>query len=165
MSQVDTRAAWLTRRDESETVWFMATRMTVMASAETTGGAFGMIDALVPSGFSPPLHVHSREDEPMYVIEGRVRYVVGERDFELGPGSFVFLPRGVPHSFVVEGDQAARMLVFFLPGGFERFHVEAGRPAEGPGLPPPSVPDRERLDELAKRYGTSHIGPPLAARG
>jgi hypothetical protein len=56
-------------------------------------------------------------------------------------------------------------LVFFLPGGFERFHIEAGRPAEGPGLPPPSVPDRARLDEIARRYGTSHVGPPLAVRG
>ena len=161
MPDVETKTAWMTCRDESETVWFLATRMTVLASAETTDGVIGLIDAAVPLGFSPPLHVHAREDEAMYVIEGRVRFQAGGSDFEAGPGSFVFLPRGVPHSFLVVGAAHARILEFALPGGLERFHVEAGRPAEGAGLPPLSVPDRSRLDEIAIRYGISHIGPPL----
>ena len=164
MPGVEAKAAWMTQRDVSETVWFMATRMTVLASAATTDGAMGLIDAVLPPGFSPPLHVHSREDESMYVIEGSVRFQVGGQDLEAGVGSFVFLPRGVPHSFVVEGDQPARILEFACPGGFERFHVDAGRPAEGPGLPPPSVPDISLLDEISGRYGVAQIGPPLAPR-
>jgi mannose-6-phosphate isomerase-like protein (cupin superfamily) len=162
--ETGSRAPWMTRRDEAETVWFLATRMTVLASVETTDGALGLIDCLVPPGFSPPLHVHSREDEPMYVIEGRVRYQIGDGSFEAGPGSFVFLPRGVPHTFIVEGDRPARILEFALPGGLERFHVDAGVPAQGPGLPPPSPPDLPLLDELAGRYGVRHIGPPMTPR-
>jgi mannose-6-phosphate isomerase-like protein (cupin superfamily) len=145
-------------------VWFLATRMSVLATAETTAGAIGLIEALVPPGFSPPLHVHSREDEPMYVIEGRVSYQVGDHRFEAAPGSFVFLPRGVPHSFVVEGNMPARILELVLPGGMERFHVEAGRPAEGLGLPPPGPPDIALLDQVAARYGIQHVGPPMSPR-
>jgi mannose-6-phosphate isomerase-like protein (cupin superfamily) len=153
----------MTKRDEAETVWFLATRMTVLATAETTSGALGLIDALVPPGFSPPLHVHSREDELMYVIEGDVTFQVGDQRFQAGPGCLTFLPKGVPHTFRVAGDQPARMLELVLPGGFEHFHVDAGVPAAGPGFAPPSRPDVARFEELTIRYGGQHVGPPLTA--
>ena len=100
----------------------------------------------------------------MYVIEGRVSYQVGDRRFEAGPGSFVFLPRDIPHSFVVEGDAPAKILELVLPGGFERFHIEGGRPAEGPGLPPPAPPDIAMLDQLTDSYGLRNVGPPMSPR-
>ena len=165
MTQAKTRTPWMTHRDSAEVVWFLATRMSLLASAETTGGALGLIEGVFPPGFSPPLHVHSHEDEPMYVIEGQVTFQVGDQRFEAGPGSFVFLPKDVPHTFVVEGDAPARILELTLPGGFERFHIEGGRPAEGPGLPAPAPPDIAMLDQLAARYGTRHIGPPMSTRG
>ncbi|MBJ7596870.1 cupin domain-containing protein [Candidatus Nephthysia bennettiae] len=158
-----TQSAWLSSREDAETVWFLATRMSVLASAKTTGGALGVIDCLLPPGFSPPLHVHSREDEPMYVVEGQVRFRAGEDEFLAGPGSFIFLPKGVPHTFVVEGDQPARVLELAMPGGLEQFHIEAGKPAEGPGLPPPAAPDVERLEEATRRYGIQQIGPPMVS--
>jgi quercetin dioxygenase-like cupin family protein len=161
MSLNGTQSPWLSSREDAETIWFLATRMTVLASARTTAGTLGVIDCVVPPGFSPPLHVHSREDEPMYVVEGQVRFRAGEEEFLAGPGSFVFLPKGVPHSFVVEGDQPARILELAIPGGLEQFHVEAGQPAEGPGLPPPGPPDVERLEEATRRYGIQQIGPPM----
>jgi mannose-6-phosphate isomerase-like protein (cupin superfamily) len=154
----------MTDRDGAETVWFLATRMAVLATAETTAGALGLVEQLVPAGFSPPLHVHSREDELFYVIDGRVTCLVGDRRFEAGPGSFVFLPRDIPHSFVVEGDAPARILELVLPGGLERFHVEAGRPVEGPGLPPPAPPDIAKLEQHAARYGVRTVGPPMSPR-
>ncbi|MDQ6636426.1 MAG: AraC family ligand binding domain-containing protein, partial [Candidatus Dormibacteraeota bacterium] len=89
---------------------------------------------------------------------------VGDRRFEAGPGSFVFLPRDIPHSFVVEGDAPAKILELVLPGGFERFHIEGGRPAEGPGLPPPAPPDIAKLDRLTDSYGLRFVGPPMSPR-
>src|SRR5215472_16639474 len=86
---------------------------------------------------SPPLHIHHREDESFWVLEGQVRFRCGDEDIDAGPGSFVFLPRDVPHTFVVEGDEGAHLLTLLTPGGFERYFVEAGRPPEGHGLPPP----------------------------
>src|SRR3981081_3402990 len=164
MAHSETRSPWMTGRDSAEAVWFLATRMPVRARAETTEGPLGRIECVAPPGFPPPLHVHSREDEPMYVIEGRVTYQVGDRRFEAGPGSFVFLPQGIPHTFVVEGDAPAKILELVLPGGFERFHVEGGAPAEGPGLPPPAAPDIATLDQLTDSYGLRNVGPPMSPR-
>jgi hypothetical protein len=86
----------------------------------------------------------------------------GERTFTARPGSFTFLPRGVPHTFVVEGDTPARLLSVCVPGGFEQFFVAAGRPAESDGLPPQGPPDVERLRQVGEEYGVSFVGPPLA---
>src|SRR5262245_57649676 len=146
---------------EGEETWFQPNRMLVKATGESTGGAFGLVEAWVAAGSSPPLHVHHREDESFWVLEGQVRFRVGDREITGGPGSFVFLPRGVPHTFVVEGDQDAHWLTLLTPGGGERFFVEAGRAPEGPGLPPPGPPDIALLQRVAPQYGMAIVGPPL----
>jgi quercetin dioxygenase-like cupin family protein len=146
---------------EGETTWFLQNRMTVKATAETTGGAFGLVESWIPAGSSPPLHIHRREDESFWVLEGRVRFRCGERDIAAGPGSFVFLPRDIPHTFVVEGSEAAHMLTLLTPGGAEQFFVDGGRAPEGPGLPPPGPPDIEKLKRMAARFESEIIGPPL----
>lgn len=146
---------------EGEETWFQPNRMTIKATAEVTGGAYGLVESWVRAGASPPLHVHHNEDEAFFVLEGRVRFHTAGRDVVAGPGSFVFLPRGVPHTFVVEGDDDAHMLTLLSPGGGERFFVEGGRPPEGPGLPPPGPPDIAKLRQLAPRFGNEIVGPPL----
>src|ERR1700730_15005704 len=67
MAHAETRSPWMTDRDNAEAVWFLATRMTVLATAETTDGALGLIEAVVPAGFSPPVPVHSPVEEPMHL--------------------------------------------------------------------------------------------------
>jgi quercetin dioxygenase-like cupin family protein len=146
---------------EGEATWFLGNLMTLKATAETTGGAYGLLESLIRPGFSPPLHVHHREEEAFWVLEGEVTFQSGERTFAAGPGSFVFLPRDVPHTFVVEGDAHARLLTLISPGGGERFFVDAGRPPEHDGLPPAGPPDTERLKRVAAEYGAEIVGPPL----
>jgi hypothetical protein len=68
----------------------------------------------------------------------------------------------VPHTFVVEGGEPARMLTLLTPGGGEGVFVEAGRPAEDEGLPPDEPPDLERLGRAARRFGQEIVGPPMA---
>src|SRR6185503_9984985 len=94
---------------EGRAVWFLENRMTIKATARSTGGAYGLVESLIAPGFSPPLHVHHREDEAFWILEGDVSMRCGDRTFRAGPGAFVFLPRDVPHTFVVEGDVPARM--------------------------------------------------------
>ena len=147
---------------EGEATWFQPNRMTVKATAETTGGGFGLLESWVAAGSSPPLHVHHREDESFWVLEGRVRFRCGEAEFVGEPGSFVFLPRDVPHTFRVEGDRPARMLTLLTPGGGEGFFVDGGRPPEGPGLPPAGPPDVALLSRVSEQYGAEIVGPPLA---
>lgn len=160
-AQIITDAQFL-RRDEGRAIWFLANRMTIKATGASTGGAFGLVESLIAPGFSPPLHVHHREDESFWVLEGEVTMRCGDRSFRAGPGSFVFLPRDVPHTFVVEGETPARMLTLLTPGGGEGVFIEGGRPAESDGLPPPAPPDIEKLKRVTERFGAEIVGPPMA---
>ena len=145
--------------DEGRAIWFLATRMTIKATHESTGGAFGLLEALAPPGFGPPLHVHHGEDEPMWVLEGRVTFTCGEHAFHAGPGSFVFLPRGVPHTFVVEGTTPARILTLLVPAGLEHYFEGLGVPATGAGLCPQPL-DPAKLSDFQRQYRVEHLGPP-----
>jgi hypothetical protein len=98
------------------------------------------------------------------VLEGEVTFRCGEETFRAGPGDFAFLPRGIPHGFVVEGERPARFLNLMTPGGFEKFFADAGRRAEGDGLPPAGPPDVELLGRVSAAYDSELLGPPLAAR-
>jgi quercetin dioxygenase-like cupin family protein len=147
---------------EGQAVWFLQNRMVLKATVESTGGAFGLVESLIAPGAAPPLHVHYQEDEAFYVLEGELTFRCGDETTRATAGSFVFLPRGVPHGFVVESDTPVRMLTLLVPGGGEHIFVEAGRPAEGPGLPPAAPPDIPLLKRVAEKYGNAIVGPPMA---
>lgn len=161
----DVAAPFARAAGEGEATWFQPNRMTLKATAEQTNGGFGLLESWVRAGSSPPLHIHRGEDESFWVLEGTVRFRVGDEEIVAGPGSFVFAPRDLPHTFVVEGGEDARMLTLLTPGGGERFFVDAGREPEGPGLPPPGPPDIAKLQEVARVYGNEIVGPPLTPRG
>jgi mannose-6-phosphate isomerase-like protein (cupin superfamily) len=146
---------------DGQAIWFLSNRMTIKATAESTAGAFGLVESCIAPGFSPPLHVHHREDESFYVLEGEVTMRCGDRTFRAGPGAFVFLPRDIPHTFVVEGTTPARMLTLLTPGGGERLFVEGGRVPEHDGLPPVAPPDIQALKRVNDRFGAEIVGPPL----
>lgn len=161
MQTPDANDAFLISPGQGQALWFLANRMSIKATAETTHGGFGLIESTVAPGFSPPLHVHHREDESFWVLEGEVTMRCGERTFHAGPGSFIFLPRGVPHTFVVESDTPARWLTLITPGGGEGFFRKAGRPAEAEGLPPAAPPEIERLQRFNEEFGAEIVGPPM----
>ena len=150
---------------EGEAIWFLRNRMIVKATAASTGGGFGLLESVIAPGFSPPLHVHHREDESFYILEGEVTLRCGERQFRATAGAFVFLPRHVPHTFVVEGDRPARMLTLLTPGGGEGVFIDGGRPAGDDGLPPMTPPDIEGLKRVSVRYGAEIVGPPMVPVG
>ena len=148
--------------DAGEPVWFLDTRMTVKAGGAQTGGVFTLLEWAAPEGFGPPRHMHHREDEAFYLLEGEMDVECGDRSWTLGPGAFVFLPHGIPHSFVVT-DGPVRGLQITSPAGFEHYISEIGGPAEHPGLPHPSQPDIPRLTKAAERFGHQIVGPPMAS--
>jgi quercetin dioxygenase-like cupin family protein len=162
MEVIEMTAPFWSATETGETTRFLQNRMTVKATAETTGGAYGLVESWIAAGASPPLHVHRREDEAFWVLEGQIRFRCGDEEIVGGPGSFALLTRDVPHTFVVEGDENAHMLTLLTPRGGEGFFLDGGRTPEGPGLPPPAPPDIEKLEQAAARYGIEIIGPPLA---
>ncbi len=126
----------------------------MIATAEQTGGAFGLIEHVIAPGEESPWHVHHTEDESFYVVEGQMTILCGEQKVQAGPGTFVYGPREVPHGFRVEGDHPARVLLQCTPGGFERFVIEMSEPT-----PPKGPPDMERLMSVAAKYGNEILGP------
>ena len=88
------------------------------ASQHSTGGALSVFETTVEVG--PPLHVHDRDDECFYVLDGELSVRCGGDTFEATTGGFVFLPRGRPHRFWTSGT-AARLLLIVVPGGIEDY--------------------------------------------
>lgn len=146
---------------EGEALWFLGVLATVKSSAETTGGGVAVIEHLAPRGAGSPLHVHRREDEWFYVIEGELTFWVDGETIAAPAGSFVFGPKGIPHTFVVASEEA-RFLLVTEPAGFERFMRAVGEPAERLEIPPPATepPDVAALTAAAAEYGIEIVGPP-----
>jgi quercetin dioxygenase-like cupin family protein len=149
------------QREEGEALWFMGTLGVIKASAKTTAGRVAVIEQLAPLGSGSPLHVHRREDEWFYVIDGSVTFWVGGDVFEAGAGAFVYGPRDVPHTFMVSSEQA-RFLLVTEPAGFEDFMRAMGQPAAALTVPPPAAPpaDITPLIAAAAGYGIEILGPP-----
>lgn len=146
---------------EGEALWFLGILATIKCTAETTAGAVAVIEHLAPQGSGSPLHVHSREDEWFYVIEGELTFWVGGEVTVAPAGTFVLGPKGIPHTFLVSSEQA-RFLLVTEPAGFEGFMRTVGSPAERLEIPPPvsEPPDVEALTRVAAEFGIEIVGPP-----
>ena len=132
--------------------WFFGMLAEVKASAAETGGQYSLIEITAPPGLQTPLHVHYREDEGFYVLDGSVTIQVGEDTVELGPGQHAFGPRDIPHRFTV-GPDGAHMIWVLTPGGFDEFVEDVSAPADTPTVPPPSVLPPENAAEIVLRHG------------
>ena len=142
------------------TLWFIDNLAAVRVDGKTSGGAFDLVEVEARRGDMPPLHVHAETDETFTVLEGRLSLHLPDRSLELDAGESFLAPRGVPHVYRVESEQA-RWLAVGNPPGFAGFVREASDPAEGDGFPPASHrPDLERVGAAAARHGIELLGPP-----
>lgn len=131
------------------TVWLGRLGVRFMVDGRQTDGRFALVEHPLPPGaLAGPPHVHAHEDEITYVLEGGVTVQLGDRVLQAGPGSLLFKPRGVPHTFWNAGPAPLRLLELITPAGFERYFQEAAAcfsPERGPDIP--------RLLAAAERYG------------
>ena len=116
----------------------------VKALAADTGGRLGVVETEIPAGHGPPLHVHRQEDEAFYVLSGTVDVVCGEDRHRAQAGAFVYLPRGVPHTFLGVSDEPSRVLAIVVPGGLEE-----------------AFADSDRFAEVLREHGVEVVGPPI----
>lgn len=101
------------------TVFHYSGPLTIKADAEQTAGALGVIEYIAPTGVTVPTHLHSDEDESIYVLAGQLTVDLDGAVQQVGVGGYVFMPRNVPHGWAVAGDDPARILIIWTPGGFE----------------------------------------------
>jgi len=134
----------------------------ILATGEQTGGAYVLSEARVLPGGGPPPHIHHREDESFFVLEGEITFMVAGKKAVAGVGDFIQGPRGIPHAFKNESNAVARMLILVTPPGFEKFIAEIGQPVPAFDSPPsPVTPETiQKLLAVAPNYGIEILPPP-----
>src|ERR687896_2363231 len=143
---------------EGERIWIVGDTMTLKATAESTGGALVLLENLTAPGGGPPPHVHTREDEFFFVLDGTFEIRIGEDLLSLAAGGFAYVPRGTVHNFRNTAETPSRILVGFTPAGMEGFFRESGRPATDDGPAPPLDEDEiARTMDAAPKYGVEAV--------
>ncbi len=145
---------------EGKSVWLVGDLITVKVTSEDTEGVFSVLEETTPPQGGPPPHIHHQEDEWIYVLEGEVELLVGDRTIRDTAGASAYAPRGILHTFKNVGTSSSRVLAVITPGGFEGFFLEAGEPATGGSPAPEGEPDVGRIVEIGRRYGLEIPPPP-----
>jgi quercetin dioxygenase-like cupin family protein len=128
--------------------------LTLKVRGEHTGGSVTAFENIIAPGDGPPLHTHTNEDEAWYVIEGRLRFHLGDELAEVSTGGFVFVPRSTLHCIQNAGAEPARILVLFTTAGMEGFFDRLA------ALPPGAV-DPDAFPTRGAKVGMEVVGPPL----
>ena len=141
------------------TLHVFGAKTSVKISSRDSGGAYAVMEASTPPNSGPPLHLHHREDEWWYILEGNFLFEIDGEHIQAGPGDTVFAPRGSRHTFQNTGTTAGRTLVTVVPGGLDLFFEEVSA-----AVPPHTPPDPAVILPIFHKYGLEFLGPPLNQR-
>ena len=143
---------------EGERIWIVGDTMTLKATGDSTGGSLVLLENLTAPGGGPPPHVHTREDEFWFVLDGTFEIRIGDEVHTVGPGGFAYAPRGTVHNFRNTAETPGRVLVGFAPGGMDAFFRESGSAATDDGPAPPVDEDEiARTMAAAPKYGVEAV--------
>ena len=145
-----------------EHIWFLgAGLVTIKVPGEAVDNRCTVVEFLMPHGLSPPKHTHP-QDEAFVMLDGEVTFVADERRFVARTGDSWVVPRGIPHTFLVDSE-SCRMVAVYTPAGPEHCFRNGGVPAAAPTLPPPDAPTRpmEEIEAAMTAYDHKNVGPPL----
>jgi quercetin dioxygenase-like cupin family protein len=151
-----------TTLDDAPAYWFLNTLHILLAKSQSTGGAYSLIHLTATPGFATPYHLHHMEDESFYVLDGEFTFFCDGKKTVLGPGGYIFLPRGIPHGLKCSSEGDARLLTHVMPGadvGFVGMMLEMAMPARERILRDPKPPDLQRLRTLCKKNQIDILGP------
>ena len=151
--------------DTGRAYWGPGDRYTFLVTGEQSGGVYFVMEALVPPGGGPPPHIHRNEDETFYVVEGRCRFLLGDRTIHAAVGDYINVPRGTVHCFHNDGTGTARLILTFTPAGLEKFFEETLEPARDRHAPPPQNVEAvvARYVAAAPKYGLDFLPLPGGA--
>ena len=141
----------LTDPGDGPSFTMLGTTMRLIAAAAGTEGRFTVFEQVTPAGWGPPRHIHSREDEVVYILEGAYEISLGDERRTVSAGACAILPRDVPHGFRNVGSAPGRLLCVIVPGGLEEYFIAVGKCS-----PPPSP---AQLVELARPFGLTLLPP------
>lgn len=128
----------------------------VKVSADDSDGTLAFFHLVAPPMSGPPRHVHSREDELFYVLEGELVFELDGERHTVHAGDTVYLRRGVVHTYQNFTNSDARLLIATTPGNFCNLFIELSA-----ATPPGELPAFDVIDGIATRYGIATVGPPM----
>jgi mannose-6-phosphate isomerase-like protein (cupin superfamily) len=133
--------------------------LTFKAVSEDTNGQYTLFELRVDPEIGPPPHIHHREDEAFYIQEGELEFQLGDQTVLATPGTFLYSPKGHLHSFKNITNQRAKMLVWCMPAGIEKYFAEVGVPVNDPEAPTrPVTPEAiDRVVSAGPKYGIEFI--------
>ena len=149
----------------ARSLWVLGELLTYKIPSQQTGGAYALFEAATPPGAGPPPHVHHREDEAFYVLEGEYEFLSGREILRAGAGSLLYVPKGTLHAHRNMGNGMGRVLLSQTPGGLsELFFQKAGRTSDGDDGGRSSAfekrPDVKSIAKIAAEHGIE-IPPPV----
>lgn len=142
---------------QGRSVWVVGDLYTFLATGEDTSGAYAMIHATVPPGSGPPPHIHRREDEAFFVLEGELSFHIDGRSMAATNGTWATLPIGTLHAFKNTGTRPAKMLILVNPSGLEKYFEEIGHRSKEESVTAAAI---EKLVAVAPKYGLEIHLPP-----
>ena len=151
--------------DAENYVWYLSSLTTIRVSAQAGGDQLSVVEQRARKGYSPPLHVHRTQDEIFQVLEGEFRLQVADQEHRLKAGEFLLIPKGVPHTSLVESLREGRWVTIMVGADFENFVRAVARPAERIEIPPygeeTSPENLLTLTMTAAQFGLEIVGPAL----
>ncbi len=140
--------------DGGKPVNILGIPMLIRIHGRDTGGVLGVVESHDVPGGGPPLHIHHREDETFQILEGDYEFMVGGQTVLARPGTTLFAPRGIPHTYRYVGKTPGKLMCVITPSGFEGFFEEIG------ALSPQRQQDIPRVMEIGKKFGLEILPPP-----
>jgi mannose-6-phosphate isomerase-like protein (cupin superfamily) len=166
MSAGDVVSLLVRHRGQGGSFWVLGDHYTFKLSSEETMGSLAVVELTAFPQNGPPPHIHHREDESFYILNGTFSVLVGHETFDAAAGAFVHIPKGTLHTYKNIEGEPGRLLVILTPGGFENLWREIGEPAQQDSTPPaPPKGIIEKLMALAPQYHLEIPPPPKAQPG
>jgi quercetin dioxygenase-like cupin family protein len=133
----------------------------LLVTGKESNNVFFQFEAIVPEGGGPPPHIHSREDETIYVVSGNVEFRLGDTKHQAKAGDFVYISRGTVHNFKNVGKETAKLILTFSPAGMDDYFAEVFPEVKDKNAPPPPITDEliRKLTEVAPKYGLTFLPP------
>ena len=149
------------QQGEDKSFWVGTSLVKCKAESVIIHGRYSLFELIDQPQNGPPRHVHHRDDEAYYILEGQYEiYRANEPPTKAAPGSFIYFPKGVAHTYKNVGKGPGRMLVVNTRAGLERFVEEVGQSATDTSSPPihAGTPDFGKMIEIAQKYDIEIIG-------
>jgi quercetin dioxygenase-like cupin family protein len=144
---------------EKEALNWLGELAIIHTTGKETNGKYCVIELYATKEGSPPWHIHHREDEGFYILDGKLTVSVGDKTYKATNGDFLLAPKDIPHTYTVDSPGHARILLICSPAGFEEAVRAMSIPATSLIPPEPgSVEiDYERIIGLAAQFGVEFV--------